>query len=193
MTQPQTATLYRILKRVSAGLEPREWWRRARPAPGVTRAPTAPVTHGEVRPARECAGWRAFRANRVLRVVLARHRAETEAGLEFGVRRVAGADCGRSVVAAVSARKRGCLSWRNCRALRRLRRDHALPRRRDRAHGLGLGAGLQAGAARDCFGRRPAAVSDAARRVALSVCVGLGSPWRRVGGDGMAFRLAAGS
>jgi len=39
--------------------------------------------------------------------VIAKHRAETEAGLEFGVRRVAGADCGRSVTRrSVSANER---------------------------------------------------------------------------------------
>ena len=69
---------------------------------------------------------RACRAFRVLRRVFTEHGAETRAGLEFGVRRAAGADCGRSIIAAVTARNRTLRSSRNGRSAGRrgrLRRD----------------------------------------------------------------------
>lgn len=55
---------------------------------------------------------RACRAFRVLRGVFTEHGAETRAGLEFGVRRAAGADCGRSIIAAVTPRNRTLRSSR---------------------------------------------------------------------------------
>jgi hypothetical protein len=123
-----------------------------RPAHDLTASRHAivsrPFRHGCDPPARPL-----VRAFHVSRAVIAKHRAETEAGLEFGVQRVAGADCGHSVVAAASARKKGCLSVAELSILCSARAapnaimpflDGAIV-----AHGIGLGAGLKTGAERD--------------------------------------------